>query len=87
MSVPENAWLLLIQEKSMARNQGNADLGDVIHTVESGDRLYDIAQAYYGDGNLWGQIAAANGNIPPETLRPGKPLVIPCKKSLTRAYQ
>ncbi len=41
-----------------------------------------MVMAIYG-----AQIAAANGNIPPETLRPGKPLVIPCKKSLTRAYQ
>lgn len=66
----------------MARIQGNADLGDVIHTVQSGEQLYDLAQVYYGDGNLWHHIAKANRNITPESLRPGQSLVIPCKISI-----
>jgi nucleoid-associated protein YgaU len=32
----------------MARKQGNPP---TTHTVEAGDILYDMAQAYYGDGN------------------------------------
>ena len=31
------------------------------YTVQSGDTLFDIAQAYYGDGNQWQKIAQANG--------------------------
>jgi len=68
----------------MARNQGNADLSDVIHTVESGDMLYDIAQVYYGDGNLWPHIAKANNDILPASLSPNQRLVVPCKISILK---
>ena len=71
----------------MARKQGNAELKDVIHIVESGDRLYDIAKVYYGDGNLWHHIAKANNDLPAESLKLNQSLVIPCKKSLTISYQ
>ena len=47
------------------------------HTVEAGDTLWDIAQVYYGDGNQWHKIAAANGNPSPETLQIGQKLAIP----------
>ncbi len=50
----------------MAKKQGNPPTE---HTVEAGDILYNIAQAYYGDGNQWQKIAAANGNIAPESLK------------------
>jgi nucleoid-associated protein YgaU len=58
----------------MARKQGNPP---TTHTVEAGDILYDMAQAYYGDGNQWPKIAAANGNIAPESLQVGQKLTIP----------
>ncbi|GET37436.1 LysM peptidoglycan-binding domain-containing protein [Microseira wollei] len=58
----------------MARKQGNPP---TIHTVEAGDILFDIAQVYYGDGNKWSKIAAANGNIKPESLQVGQKLQIP----------
>lgn len=47
------------------------------HTVENGDFLFDIAQAYYGDGNQWQKISEANGNITPESLTVGQILQIP----------
>ncbi|WP_414619050.1 glycoside hydrolase family 19 protein [Calothrix sp. CCY 0018] len=57
----------------MARKQGNPP---TTHTVEAGDTLFDIAQAYYGDGNQWQKISAANGNIQPQSLQIGQQLQI-----------
>lgn len=58
----------------MARKQGNPP---TVHTVEAGDTLFDIAQAYYGDGNQWLKISAANGNLQPSSLQNGQQLQIP----------
>lgn len=52
------------------------------HTIQNGDILFDIAQAYYGDGNLWGRLSKANGNIKPEGLIVGNQLNIPKKEEL-----
>jgi LysM repeat protein len=57
----------------MTRKQGNPP---TTHTVEAGDTLFDIAQAYYGDGNQWPKISAANGNIQPQNLQLGQQLQI-----------
>lgn len=58
----------------MADKQGNPL---TTHTVKDGDLLFDIAQAYYGDGNQWKKIADANGNLKPEELKIGQKLQIP----------
>lgn len=58
----------------MARKQGNPPTE---HTVENGDLLFDIAQAYYGDGNKWNKISGANDNVEPESLKVGQKLKIP----------
>jgi 5'-nucleotidase/UDP-sugar diphosphatase len=58
----------------MARKQGNPP---TTHTVENGDILFDIAQVYYGDGNQWPKIAAANDDLKPENLKIGQQLTIP----------
>lgn len=58
----------------MARKQGNPP---TTHTVENGDLLFDIAQAYYGDGNQWHKISDANGGVKPESLKVGQNLQIP----------
>ena len=78
----------------MARNQGNTNL---THTVDTGDTLYDIAQVYYGDANLFHHIAQANNNLAPNSLIPGQRLVLPhtlalndgspCIITLTQPYQ
>jgi 5'-nucleotidase len=58
----------------MADKQGNPP---TTHTVKDGDLLFDIAQAYYGDGNQWEKISKANGDLKPEELKPGQKLQIP----------
>jgi len=47
--------LVLHSAEATVRKEGNP------YTVKSGDTLYDIAQAYYGDGNRWQEIGQANG--------------------------
>jgi nucleoid-associated protein YgaU len=49
------------------------------HFVEAGDTLYDIAQAYFGDGNLWHGIFDANRNVitDPDKISIGQRLYIP----------
>jgi nucleoid-associated protein YgaU len=47
--------------------------------VQSGDSLFDIAQAYYGDGNQYQGIVDANKdqNVTPATLQVGSTIQIP----------
>jgi nucleoid-associated protein YgaU len=47
--------------------------------VQSGDTLFNIAQAYYGDGNQFQKIVDANKdqNVTPATLMAGSTLQIP----------
>ena len=49
------------------------------YTVQSGDTLFDIAQAYYGDGNQYEKIVDANQdqNVASATLRVGSTIQIP----------
>ena len=49
------------------------------YTVQSGDSLFDIAQAYYGDGNQYQGILDANKdqNVTPATLQVGSTIQIP----------
>ena len=61
--------LNLFGRKAMARKQGNPP---TTHTIEAGDSLFDIAQTYYGSGNQWSKISAANGNIQPPDLKLGQ---------------
>ncbi len=50
----------------------------VWHTVEPGDTLWKVAEKYYGRGDMWGLIAAANGLVGRETaLNAGMKLLIP----------
>ncbi|MEB3279591.1 MAG: LysM peptidoglycan-binding domain-containing protein [Lyngbya sp.] len=49
----------------------------VIKTIKAGDTLFKIAEQFYGDRNLWTKIAAANGDILPENLKPGQYITIP----------
>ena len=49
----------------------------VDYTVQSGDRLGDIALRFTGDIALWEEIAASNGIDDPRSLRAGSVLRIP----------
>ena len=58
----------------MSVKQGNAPTD---FTVLNGDTLFEIAKAYYSDGNQWHKIAQANGSLTPETLKVGQKIHIP----------
>jgi nucleoid-associated protein YgaU len=47
--------------------------------VANGDTLFRIALKYYGDGNRFKDVLAANRSVlsNPQDLRPGMKLVIP----------
>ncbi len=49
------------------------------YTVQSGERLCDIAEKKYGDANLWTLIANANPKVNPSRMRVGQKLVIPTR--------
>jgi nucleoid-associated protein YgaU len=51
--------------------------GDRTHRVQSGETLSSIAQATYGNRNLWPYIRRANPNVEPTKLRPGMVIVLP----------
>jgi nucleoid-associated protein YgaU len=48
-----------------------------VHVIESGENLWTIAQAVYGNGALYTKIIAANPGLDPKDLKVGKKLVIP----------
>ncbi|MFA5863655.1 MAG: LysM peptidoglycan-binding domain-containing protein [Phycisphaerae bacterium] len=48
-----------------------------VHVVKPGEKLFQIAEKYYGRGELWRTIAKANRNINPDALRTGMKLTIP----------
>lgn len=58
----------------MTDKQGNPP---TTHTVKDGDLLFDIAKAYYGDGEQWKKVSSANGDVKPESLKIGQKLQIP----------
>lgn len=58
----------------VANNYKEGDITESSHTVVSGDTLWEIAEATYGDGTQWNKIADAN-NV--DYLPNGNPLIIP----------
>jgi nucleoid-associated protein YgaU len=48
-----------------------------VHIVKPGEKLFQIAEKYYGRGESWRIIAKANHNINPDALRAGMKLTIP----------
>ena len=55
-----------------------------VYTVKKNDTLWDIAEAYYGDGSLWERIFAANqvagASDPNAILEPGLEITIPLEE-------
>lgn len=65
------------------RNADNspAPTRDVTHVVETGETVWSIAKAMYGDGSLYGAIAMVNPEImdDPTAIQEGRILKIPSK--------
>jgi nucleoid-associated protein YgaU len=57
-----------------------AAAGPTKHTIAGGDSLWSLAEQYYGDGNLWPRIKAANPGIDEHGLAVGQVVVIPPKE-------
>jgi len=47
------------------------------YTIQKGDTLWKIAEAHYGSGQRWQDIAAANPGINPKKLAVGQTLNLP----------
>ena len=47
------------------------------YQIRKGDRLWLIAERFYGDGHLWHKIAEANGISNPNAIYPGQVIIIP----------
>ena len=47
------------------------------YTVVSGDTLWGVATAQYGDGYKWVEIAKANALVNPDLIHPGNVLTLP----------
>ncbi len=47
------------------------------YIVVQGERLWDIAVKFYGDGYTWTKIAQTNNLSNPNTIHPGNTLIIP----------
>ena len=45
--------------------------------VKKGESLWSIAQARYGNGNKWKQIAAANPKMDPNRVQAGQTITLP----------
>lgn len=48
-----------------------------VHVVRDGEHLFGIAEAHYGDGERWRDIAEANGLSSEDVLIEGTELIIP----------
>jgi LysM repeat protein len=63
--------------------------GDYCYTVNNGDTLYDLANRFYGDGNLWKELQSANQKYLDETadgyIFVGFNLVVPAELGGVRA--
>ena len=61
------------------QTSGTSSAGRRIHTVSTGETLYEISRKYYGSTGKWGKIIKANPDIIKDAnkLRPGLRLVIP----------
>ena len=54
-----------------------APTGQRTHKIASGESLWTIAQAVYGNGSYFTKIVAANPDLNPKELKVGKILIIP----------
>lgn len=50
---------------------------DVVHSVQDGDTLYDIANTYLADPQQWPELARVNGNPDPLRLPLGSVITVP----------
>ena len=75
----EVGWKVLLPSTAVlpADHTAGPPVGQKSVKVREGDSLSRIAQAQYGDGDRWPELAAANHLADPDELTPGQVLLIP----------
>jgi len=73
---------IIVPAKTVSNSRSTPEAGPAgqrIHTVRTGETLYEISRKYYGSTGKWGKIIKANPDIIKDAnkLRPGLRLVIP----------
>ena len=63
--------------RSRPRRSTSGGGGGTRYKVRKGESLWSIAQAKYGNGNKWKQIAAANPKIDPNRVQAGQTITLP----------
>ncbi len=61
----------------LERASDTAPASGAVEIINSKTTLWSLAKKYYGSGNEWRKISAANGNVDPKRLKEGMKLVIP----------
>jgi nucleoid-associated protein YgaU len=76
--VSNNIDITKVEEKNKNASQPQTqEESTKAYTVTKGDNLWKIAQAKYGNGDLWPEIAKANNLKNPRVLYSGQKLTIP----------
>lgn len=79
----EYRYLEEVRTEALTQNSGRAaeSAGQAAaarqYVVVKGDTLWAICRRFYGDGSLYGKLAAANGIKNPNLIYPGQVLTIP----------
>jgi len=82
---PEAATERPGERETPAGEEITAGPGEEIYTVVAGDSYWKIARNVYGQGHLWPAIRDANPDVDPQTMQPGKRLLIPSIEVARRA--
>jgi len=60
--------------------QPSAAAAAIKYTIAENDSLWSIAEEYFGDGNLWPKIKAANPGLDENSLKVGQVILLPPKE-------
>lgn len=86
VSAAEEAWGTPVRLVQPARAAETGASSAKTYTVEPGDSLWSVSERFYGRGDNWQRLAAANPHITnPNLIVPGMVLTIPAARDLPGA--